>query len=244
MKQALIEKCDSYLFAQAGHDKTGEIRQHPAVTISRETGTGAVELGEALAEYLQKYLHNAECPWAVFERNIVQRVMEEHRLPSSMEPYLEENTRSLVDDTVENLLGLHPAASALVQHTAETIFNLARRGNCIIIGRGSHIITAPLKNVLHVRLVAPLEQRIQRIERFNNLSRKDAEALVAKTDRARSKYVRQNFNSKLDDPLAYDVTINMGRVTIDGAATVIGQAVILLAARLPILTGGRTPALR
>jgi cytidylate kinase len=52
-----------------------------------------------------------------------------------------------------------------------------------------------------------------------------AEALdfVKKEDQARRRYVTSYFKADPDDPLLYDLTVNLGRFSVEDAAHVIGQ---------------------
>jgi cytidylate kinase len=226
MSNSLFDRCSAYLLAQSS--RSPEVLTLPpiAVTISREAGAGAVTIAQQVADYLQAYRADPHCPWAVFDKNLVHKVLEDHRLPKHVEAFFPENTTSRVVDTVEDLIGLHPTAEALVRQTSETIFRLALRGNVILVGRGANIITASLKHVIHIRLVAPFEQRVRHVRQYYHLSREAAEKFVVRTDRARRRYVKRHFRAKIDDPLTYDLTINTGRLSFEDAAVLIGSATL------------------
>src|SRR5579862_6760013 len=97
----------------------------PVVTISRMTGSGGLSVASKLAEYLEANAAG-HCPWTVFDRNLVEQVLEEHQLPKYLAQYMSEDRRSFLTDTVEELFGLHPSSWSLVQQTVETIWHLAR----------------------------------------------------------------------------------------------------------------------
>jgi cytidylate kinase len=88
---------------------------------------------------------------------------------------------------------------------------------------GVNLITAKLKHVLRVRLVAPLEQRRRHAEQYYQLNPKDAVDFVQKHDLARRRYVRRYFNADIEDPLGYYLTINTGQVRFAEAARVIAE---------------------
>ena len=50
--------------------------QRRAVTISRQTGSGGHVVAEQLAAYLQAHAPNEACPWTVFDRNLVEKVLD------------------------------------------------------------------------------------------------------------------------------------------------------------------------
>ena len=119
---------------------------------------------------------------------------------------------------------MHPLNWTLVQHTSNTILHLARLGNAILVGRGSNVIAAKIPEAVHVRLVAPLKQRIDHVGEFFQLTPKKAAEYVRKKDRARRRYLKRYFNVAIDDPLNYDLVINTGRVSFEEAARIIAKA--------------------
>ena len=144
-------------------------------------------------------------------------------MPQRIGKFMPENWISEIEDTIDDLFGLHPPAWILVRQTAETILRLARLGNVILIGRGSNIITAKLEQVFHVRLVAPMEKRILQIQKSDHLDRNGAVELIRREDRGRKRYLKRYYNKDVGDPLLYDLTLNTGRVGFDEAARIIAD---------------------
>jgi cytidylate kinase len=136
-----------------------------------------------------------------------------------------ENWISEIEDTIDELFGLHPPAEQLVRQTAETILRLAKLGHVILIGRGGNIITAKLPGVIHVRLVAPLEKRIQNIQQTDQLDRKGALALIDREDIGRRRYLNKYYHKDINDALLYHLVINTGLVPYERAALVIADSV-------------------
>ena len=64
-------------------------------------------------------------------------------------------------------------------------------GNVILIGRGGNVITAKLPHVFHVRLVAPLEKRIEHAHQFYRLTRNEAHKFCLSQDLARERYLKK-----------------------------------------------------
>ncbi len=225
-----VERCLAFINCQLqpagkqvdGHPPTGRA----AITISRQAGCGALEVAERLAVYLQRCAAKEAPAWTVFDRNLVEKVLEEHHLPQRIGKFMPENWISEIEDTIDELFGLHPPAWVLVRQTAETILRLARLGNVILIGRGSNIITAKLEHVFHVRLVAPMENRILQIQKSDHLDRAGAMELIHREDRGRKRYLKRYYKKDIGDPLLYDLTVNTGMVGFDEAARIIGDAVI------------------
>jgi cytidylate kinase len=111
-----------------------------------------------------------------------------------------------------------------VQSMSRTIRKLATAGGVVLIGRGAHVICANLSHAFHVRLVAPLESRVQHIADYFKLSKKDATRYVEKSDRARKQYVRRYFGVDVADPHHYHLVVNSGKLGYQEAAKIIVDA--------------------
>jgi len=225
----LLDLCRGYLDSQASlasKRKTSlqphPLPQQPAITISRETGAGAVTVARMVATQLQE---GSSANWAAFDRNLVEKVIEDHEMPQRLKRFLPEDIQSGIASAVEEFFGLHPSVWTMVQHTTETVIRLAKVGNAIIVGRGGAIITGDLPHVVHVRLVAPLERRIKHCMEFYHLGRGEAEKFVHDKDIARARYVRKYFHAAIEDPLHYHLTINTGKVSMETAADMIVKCV-------------------
>ena len=197
-----------------------------AVTVSREAGAGGHTVAEKLAEYLQRRTPAGACPWTVFDRNLVEKVLEDHNMPRSLARFMPEDRITESADVMDELFGLHPPSWTLVRKTSETILHLAELGNVIIIGRGAAIITSKLDYVFHVRLVASQEKRLAALQNYEHVSRKAALKILREEDRGRRRYVKKYFDKDLTDPLLYHMVINMDLVSCDEAVRIIGEATL------------------
>ena len=229
------EHCLSFINSQLqAADKSGiTVRKNVrrAVTISRQAGCGALVVAEKLARYLEKQTPESNCPWTVFDRNLMEKVLEDHNLPTRLARLMPEDRVSQIEDILADVFEVHPPAQTIIRQTTETILKLAGLGSVILIGRGSTMITAGLPCVLHVRLVAPLEQRIQHACEFYpdfNKTEDQARKFCLNEDRGRERYLKKYFNTDINDPLLYHLVINTGRVSYDDAAKLIGDAVLNL----------------
>jgi cytidylate kinase len=114
----------------------------------------------------------------------------------------------------------------VIRHTTETILKLASVGSVILIGRGGNVITARLPNIFHVRLVAPLEQRIEHCHESYGMTKTEARSFCLREDLGRERYLKKYFNADINDPLLYHLIINTGLVGYDDAAKLIGEAML------------------
>jgi cytidylate kinase len=225
------EVCRSYIDCQSqrAENVAWERRRHeaqPVVTISRQAGAGGFPLAQKLAQYLQAHDPRAACPWTVFDKDLVQRVLEDHKLSDHFARFMPEDKYSHIRDTVEELIGLHPARWTLVEKTSETILHLAQLGNAVIVGRGANVIIGFVPNAFHVRLVGSVPQRIQRCMEYFHFSREEAAEYVKQTDQGRIHYLKRHFNKNIDDPSLYHLVINTDAVAPDEAVAIISRHVL------------------
>ncbi len=224
-----IDKAKAYFDLQFGTPGTPPAAKVGTfITISRECGTGGNDLGDAIARRLNRLLGVEEPAWTVFDRNLVARMLEDNNLSLSLARFLPENRVSELEASVGEIVGLHPSIWTMVHQTNNLMRRLATLGHAIIVGRGGNYATEGAEHGLHLRLIAPTEQRGRRISGLLGLSREQALAFIRKTDHARRDYVRSFFEADIDDPAAYDLVVNMAHFTTDTAANL---AVSVLRAR-------------
>jgi cytidylate kinase len=229
--QSGFEKCLPFIASQFHPDgepqpASGTNVPRLAVTISRQSGSGGHAVGEKLAEYLQAQAPKSSLPWMVFDRNLVEKVLEDHNLPSRLVQFMPEDRVTDLTDVIQEMFGLHPPFWTLVHLTAETILHLAEQGNVILIGRGANLVTSKLPHVFHVRLVGSLEKRVEHMQKIRGLGKKAARELVRDEDRGRQRYLKKYFNKEFDDPLLHHLVINTDLVSYEDAARIIGDAAL------------------
>jgi hypothetical protein len=193
----------------------------PCITISREVGAGADIVSEKICGTLQKRAKDEHVKWTLFDKNLIEKVIEDNNLPEKLNAYLEEDKITEINSIVSELLGLHPPVWLLVHKTAQTILQLASMGNVIIMGRGSNIVTAHMKNVFHIRLVAPLEERINRMQEIFKLSRKEAKESIKKDDEIKKHYLQHHYHKDINDKYLYHLIINTQLLPYEEAADLI-----------------------
>lgn len=228
--QSDLEKCLPFLSsswqALPPPVHLGQPKRALAITISRQTGSGANGIAECLGGLLQSVSAPDEPAWTVYDRNLVLQVLADHGMSPRLARFMPEDGIADLADVLDELLGVHPPAWTLVQRTSDTILRLANRGNVILIGRGAHIITRQLHHVFHVRLVGSLERRIQYYQDSRAVNRAEAVALIRREDRGRRRYLKKYFGHNVDDPVSYDLVLNTDCLTHQKAARLIADAAL------------------
>ena len=200
---------------------------YPCITVSRQTGAGSKPVCEKLIQIMDDYSEPEGVKWAYFDRNLIEKVLEDHNLPKQISEFMHEGKYKHLNAVVYELLGLKPSEWTIVQKTTDTILQLARMGNVVIVGRGANIITSKLKNTFHVRLIASLEKRVEHIKSLMNMSEKEALNYIKKEDENRKQFIKSYFHADVDDPLLYHMTVNTDLLTHKGTSYLVAEAVVL-----------------
>ena len=223
-----LEKCQMFLDAQLRpgvpsqpQNETATLR---AITLSRQAGCGALIVAEKLAQRLTVGDKTGTAPWTVFDRNLIEQVLQDHNLPVRFAKYLPEDRVSEVQDAMDEIFGVHPSTWTIVEQTAETILRLTHLGNVILVGRGANMITAKMPGVFHVHLVAPLADRIAHAHQYYNMTPGEAREFIEREDKGRARYLKKYFEADVENPLLYHLVINTSLVSYDTAAEVIVAA--------------------
>lgn len=112
-------------------------------------------------------------------------------------------------------------AVAMVRGVVDAAY---KRGNVVIVGRGGQAILQGRPGVLHVRIIAPTEHRIQRLMDRDSLPSTEAQLRIEDYDRAARDYVRRYYDLDSQDPAHYHLLINTGQLDLATAAQVIALA--------------------
>ena len=117
------------------------------------------------------------------------------------------------------------------------IFKYAAADKVVIVGRGGFFLLRQVPFCLKVRLVAPMEVRLERIMTQESLDRAAARKLLIREDQDRAGYVFVNYEIYWDDQSNYDLILNTGNLADE-------QAVDILVAALNEKDVLATPATR
>ena len=208
-------------------DKKKKKKIHePFVTISREVGVNGLLFGEMLIKNLTEKDREAKSHWTLFERNLMEKVAEEHNLPADIAKNMPERNINELQDILEKFFGLRPRSQSLIYKTSSTILHLAHLGNVVLVGRGGNIITKDIKGGIHIRLVASKEYRLKNIQDYYKLSKIKAQYFMEDEDKVRKDYIKKTFRKNVENPKLYSIVFNMDYISYDDAVNIIGEQVM------------------
>ncbi|MBU4371124.1 MAG: cytidylate kinase-like family protein [Syntrophaceae bacterium] len=206
----------------------------PVITIRGQYGTWAAEIGELIAQKLNiDYV----------DREIIAGVAERLRRPSTS---IEEK-----ETPPSTLMGRLSEAMAQTAYLGDNIYagiysplweiplndthylsgleymikELAGSKSIVIRGRGSQFILKDFPGAFHVLIVAPVEVRVKRIMEKLKICEEDARKEMARFDDGSREFVKRYFRADIADPINYDMVINTNHFSIEGAASIIVDAV-------------------
>jgi len=100
-------------------------------------------------------------------------------------------------------------------------YEQASRGNVVIIGRGPQIVLRNVPGVFNVRIVAPLEARIERTKKRHNCWDEEAGEYIQRYDQERETLIRTIFGKHQEDWPVYDMILNTLKFPVEDAADII-----------------------
>ncbi|MFA5933106.1 MAG: cytidylate kinase-like family protein [Microgenomates group bacterium] len=178
--------------------RVSENKALPIITISREKGAGGIVIAQRLAKKLGK-------KWDYYHKDIVDKIAEESKTSSEKVKDMEEKPAPYFQDFFEGFLGGNGLdVSKYQKNLIKVLFEIGKKGNAIIVGRGANFI---FPDALKVRIIADKEQRIKWLMQYENLSEKAAKAEADETDKESTKFVSNLFNKDITEPKNYDLII-------------------------------------
>lgn len=90
------------------------------------------------------------------------------------------------------------------------IYESAGRDHCVILGRGGQYLIKDKGHVMHVRLIAPFDLRVERVMETMNLDKKIAQEYVRTSDHRREEFIRYLYRDQAEDQTVYHLIIDTG----------------------------------
>ena len=171
---------------------------HPVITISRDLGTGGDEISSMLAERLDL---------EIYDEDIIDAVSQRSEVHKNVLKNLHEKVSSASDSWLYAMVtGKNVSRDEYVQALVTVVRSIYHKGG-IIMGRGAHVVLAG-RDVLRIRLTGSKEACAKRVAHREHLTLRDAKKKCAEMNKERGAFVWNMFNSRLNDPTNFDLTIN------------------------------------
>ncbi|MDE2999963.1 MAG: cytidylate kinase-like family protein [Gemmatimonadota bacterium] len=117
-----------------------------------------------------------------------------------------------------------PDEEAFVNITREVVTRLADRDNVVLVGRGGQALLRDRPDTLHLRVVAPIDYRIQVVMDREDLASDAAAKRIRKMDENRKRYLKRHYGIAWHSSENYHLTLNSRQTGIEGAASIVAEA--------------------
>lgn len=196
--------------------REGKGKYRPCITVSRESGAGGSEICRRLAEELKMDLIGSQ---------IISRIAESANMSEKVVKTLDEKKITMLDSWITSFFtARHLWPDVYLQHLIKVIrAGAGEHGNAIIIGRGAQFIL-PQEKIFRLRLIGPLEQRIQKVIQSRNCNYEEAKSYVIRTDNDRSAFIMKYFHEDIANPAHYDMVVNTAGISIEETVQIIKNA--------------------
>lgn len=178
------------------------------ITISRELGSGGTTISLQVAKQLG---------YPLIDKDLIEAVLKQYGLVS-------------FDDLYQSATSIwarfDPDNQLQLEMLNKTILAFASRDNSVILGRGGFAILQDYRNVINVRIQAPLPERVQHLMTSEGISSyQAAEERVKENDRVRNTFIETFYHVKWDAADYFDLVLDTSRVPIPLAVDWIVAAV-------------------
>lgn len=190
------------------------------LTIGRQFGSGGKEIGIRVAR---------ELGIPFYDKELLQEAAKKSGLCEKIMDHFDERPKSLLYSiAMDSYMFALPGAGAgesLEQQvylaTFNTIRQLADEGPCVMIGRCADYALDGHPNHMSIFIHAPLDDRIERVMRRQDLSPEKARALISKTDKRRASYYEYYSSRRWGAVESYDFCLNSSFLGLGGTVELI-----------------------
>ncbi|MDR2806056.1 MAG: cytidylate kinase-like family protein [Dysgonamonadaceae bacterium] len=182
------------------------------ITIGRQMGSGGKQIGELLSQRL-----GVPC----YDKELIQLASRESGLGKE---FFEKADEKSSYSFFNNFFGLSSGYTGdcnylcnetLFKIQSDVIQQLAEKESCIFVGRCADYILRNHPQCFNVFISARKSDRIQRISAAQNLSEREASALIEQTDKKRADYYNYYSNKVWGMANSYDLCINSSVFSFD-----------------------------
>lgn len=196
------------------------------ITVGRQYGSGGREIGTMLAEKLGI---------AYYDDMLLKEAAKESGLCEDLFRSFDERPKSflysIAMDPYSFSMNSITARGNIEQQvylaTYETIKKLADKGPCVLIGRCADYALKDRDDVINIFVTAPLESRIERVARRNDISLDEAKDRIKKTDKSRASYYNYYSSKDWGEAKSYDLCIDSSLLGIEGTVELLEKMVRL-----------------
>jgi cytidylate kinase len=168
------------------------------ITFSRELGANGTEIARQVSDKLGYKFHDTDA---------IEAMAQELGFLADVRQADEKSPSFL------KRLWSHQPTFAL-HRLSSVVYELAKKGNAVFVGRGSALLLKTFNCALRVRVHASVEKRIQSLV-SRGYPKESARLAIERSDHERSAFVQFAFGVDWTSPKLYDLVFNMDKLSVD-----------------------------
>lgn len=176
------------------------------VTLTRQSGSLGDEIGMLIARRLG---------YTFFDKHEIERRIIAKGLPKEEFIKYDERKPTFLARYAKN-------RDRYLNFLSSVVLEIAKEGNCVIIGRGAFLFLRDVPNHIALRFVAPFEERIKHMMELKNIeTEKAAQLLLEKSDKRKVAFYKSCFKYDLNSYDFIHASINTGMIHPDMVAEMV-----------------------
>lgn len=196
------------------------------ITVGRQYGSGGREIGTMLAKKLGiAYYDDMLLKEAAKESGLCEELF--HSFDERPKSFLYSIAMDPYSFSVDHVTPKGSIEQQVYLATYDTIKKLADKGPCVLIGRCADYVLKDRSDVINLFITAPLENRIERVARRNNISKKEARNRIKRTDKSRASYYNYYSSKDWGDAKSYDLCVDSSMLGVEGTVELLEKLVTL-----------------
>lgn len=208
---AMTDPYSAPMHGDRGEDAPEVPAASMAIAISREAGAR----GESIARRVASRLG-----WEVYSREHLEFLGATDAARQPILADLSTEGRRWVTVQLERLRQAHGIDPDAEGQTAQLILTLAAKGQAVFVGRAAGFFL-PRSSSLHVRIVAPLADRVAHMADLFRMTAEEASAAVRQRDERRAEFLSSRFGHRPGDTSPFDLVLNSGLLSEETCTDVI-----------------------
>lgn len=191
------------------------------ITISRQTGCN----GNAIAAKLALEL-SGRYKWKYINKEILEDSARKLNLNDIKISHLfSADNLSHADEIISAFSNRYYKSDKKLKNTIiEVIKHFATEGNIVIVGRAAVGITTDMPKGMHIRLIAPLEWRINSLKKRKTFDGIDVEKFISEHDKKKVAMIKRFCNKGMDE-IPFNMSLNCAKFSQEQIVQIISLAV-------------------
>jgi hypothetical protein len=161
--------------------------------------------------------------WPVLDRELLERMAGHDTTRRRLYSTMDGRDLGWAESVLRPLLHGLETRDDYFHRLVDTVLALARQAPAIFVGRGEDLVL-PRADGFRVRLVATRAHRLASFARRTGRSAAEAGEELARVERERREYVQHHFRVEPDDPVRFDLALNVERWETPAAAALVIDA--------------------